>query len=53
MQFLANYWQPAASSPLDTQRLKAKKQVTFQTRWLTFTDSLAVANVTGSTPAAV
>ena len=34
IQFLDNCWQPAASSALDTQQLKARKQITFQTRWL-------------------
>ena len=35
IQFLDNCWQPAASSALDTQWLKAaRKQTTFQTRWL-------------------
>lgn len=33
-QFLDSCWQPAASSAFDTQRLKARKQITFQTRWL-------------------
>lgn len=34
IQFLDNCWQPAAFSALDTQWLKARKQITFQTRWL-------------------
>lgn len=34
IQFLDDCWQPAASSAFDTQWLKARKEITFQTRWL-------------------
>ena len=34
IQFCDNCWRPAASSTLDTQRLGARKQITFQMKWL-------------------
>ena len=34
IQFRDNCWRPAESSTLDTQRLGARKQITFQMKWL-------------------